>query len=332
MNKKLSALAILVVIVLGFFSYYKLTQKYTGPVEKIRIGVSKAAPELSSLLYIAEDQKYFSDEGLEVEQIAEENGIVAQQNTAKGLIDVATTIDFAFASDSFSENSLKVFATIARSKFVEIIARRDSKILTVSDLKRKKIGVVSKSASEFAMSAFLIFNNISPKDVTIVYLTFAEIEKAIETGKVDAVAVNDPFAYRIKNVLGPNSISWPAQNNPGVYWLLASSNTYIKLHGEAIERLLKALVTAEEFLKNNPEKSKQIVKDKLKLDDEYFNQTWAKSNFSVSLEQGLLITMEEEARFRIEQKLTDKTEIPHYLDSIYSNALKKVKHDAATIY
>jgi len=54
-------------------------------------------------------------------------------------------------------------------------------------------------------------------------------------------------------------------------------------------------------------------------------------NFNVSLHQSLLITLEDQARWAIEHKLTDKSEVPNYLDYIYFDAMNEVKPDDVTI-
>jgi hypothetical protein len=45
----------------------------------------------------------------------------------------------------------------------------------------------------------------------------------------------------------------------------------------------------------------------------------------------MLILFEDQARWRIEQGLTDTTEVPNYLGFIYLDALEKVKSEAVTI-
>ena len=302
------------------------------PLEEVRLGISKAAPELSGLIYIAENQNLFKKNGLNVVQVPEENGIVAQKNALKEVTDIATTVEFAFVSDSFDSSGSKILATINRSNFIEIIGRRDRGIETVADLKGKKIGVVAKSASEFSLGKFLILNNLAQTDVEIVYLAFGEMQATITSGAVDAVAVNDPFAYQIQSKLGANGISWSAQKDRGVYWIVVSSDNYIKTHPQAVENFVKSLVEAEDYLKANQEDGKKIIKNKLALEQEYLDYIWPRNFFGVSLEQGLLISMEEQARWRITNKLTNKITIPNFLDYIYADALRTVKIDAAIIY
>lgn len=337
MNKKfvISLAAILVVSVAGVVWWQgksTSTPKYTGPVEKVRVGISMGAPELSSLIVIANNQDYFKEEGLDVILTDEVNGVIGQQNLLAGKEDIITTSEYGFVRNSFSDSSSKIIATIDRADFNYIIARRDKGINTPSDLKGKKIGFVSKTSHEYFLGRFLTFNNILSSDIVPVDIPFSEIQTAIMTGKVDVVVANDPFAYQIKKALGTNGISWSVQNGQDVLSSVVSIDEFIKSHPQTLERFLKALVSAEQFVKTNPDQAKQIIKDKFQFEQDYFNQVWPKNTFIVSLEQSLLLAMEQEARFVIANKLTDKTIVPNYTDFIYTDALRKVKLDVVTLY
>ncbi len=47
--------------------------------------------------------------------------------------------------------------------------------------------------------------------------------------------------------------------------------------------------------------------------------------------EAMLILFEDQARWRIKNKLTDATEVPNYLNYIYIDALHEVKPEACTI-
>jgi NitT/TauT family transport system substrate-binding protein len=51
----------------------------------------------------------------------------------------------------------------------------------------------------------------------------------------------------------------------------------------------------------------------------------------LTLPQALLLAMEDQARWMIENKLTSQTAIPNYFDYIYLDGLKAVKPEAVTI-
>lgn len=269
---------------------------YTGPVETIRLATAKTGPELSNLIWIADKQGYFKDEGLNVEITQETNGVAAQEKVAAGNADIATDSDFGFVSDSFTLDNLRILASIDQAQVVDIVARKDSGINIPSDLIGKKVGLAPKVAAEFFFGQYLTANNILPSQVNIINTPIADQQQAIVNGNLDAVVTNDPYVYNIKTALGKNGIDWPAQGGQNFYWLIISSSQFLKTHPEAAARFLKSLVSAENFLKANPEQGKQIVKNKLGEDQNYFDQNWPKHMFGVTLDQSLLITVENEAR------------------------------------
>lgn len=343
MTKLLAVVGIFIAI-LGIYlafgnKFLPKPPKYTGGIEKARVGLSKSAPELSSLIVIAQTQGYFKEEGLEIILTDEENGIIGQQNLLAGKEDIITTSEFGFVRNSFSDASSKIIATIDKADFIELIARRDKRISLPSDLKGKKIGFVSKTSLEYFLSRFLTFNNLSLKDINPVNLPFDKMQEAITSGIVDAVVANDPYAYQIKGALGAKSISWSAQNGQDVFAVAVSTDEFTKSHPQAVMRFLKAIVSANQFVKMNPDLAKQIMQDKLQFEQKYIDQEWRKNKFTVSLDQSLLTAMEEEGRFVIANILTDsprgeagKTIVPNYTDFIYTDALRKVSLDAVTLY
>ena len=58
---------------------------------------------------------------------------------------------------------------------------------------------------------------------------------------------------------------------------------------------------------------------------------WDEFVFELSLDQSLLISLEDEARWAIKNNLTDKKEIPNFFNFIYTQALEEVKPEAVTI-
>ena len=58
---------------------------------------------------------------------------------------------------------------------------------------------------------------------------------------------------------------------------------------------------------------------------------WAEFSFQLLLDQTILVSMEDEARWAMKEGLTDKKEVPNYLDFIFMDALELVKPEAVTI-
>lgn len=333
MNKKIIifTVVILVVAIIGVVWWQGRptpAPKYIGPVDKIVIG---NLGEYSILNLIAKDKGYFAENGLDAEIKDYQAGPPMIKDLLGGNLDVTVAGEFPGVSSMFTNSNLRILAETSKQKSTRIVVRKDKGINTPADLKGKKIGVTKKSAGELFLGRFLLFNNLTFSDVSVIDLSPLELTNQIIAGKIDAVAAYEPFPFQIENKLGANAISWSAQGDQDTYALLYSTDEFIKIHPQIIERYLQSLMQAEIFVKDHNAEAKDLVKNILHYDDSYMDYyTWKISN-SLVLEQALLLTLEDEARFAIANKLTNQTKVPNYLNFIYFDALDKVKPEAVTI-
>ena len=128
-----------------------------------------------------------------------------------------------------------------------------------------------------------------------------------------------------QKILGDNAIILPSDVGYKATFNLVTMNGYIENNPELIRKVIKALVKAEEFASNNRGESIDIIASRLKLDGEDIDKLWDDYNFRLTLSQSLIMTLEDEARWAIKNKLTDATEVPNYLDYIYMDALEDVE-------
>jgi len=168
-------------------------------------------------------------------------------------------------------------------------------------------------------------------DVEIINVKPSETEEAISKGIVDAAVTFTPHSYGIKARLKTKIVSWPAQGGQDYYLLLLVREPFIKTRLLVTKRLIKALLDSEEFMEKHEAEAQRIIAERLKIDQPILPPVWQKSRFNVRLDQDILSLMEDEARWLIKNKLTDKTEFPNYFDFIYLAGLEKVKPEAITI-
>ena len=331
MNKKIiiSVAVIIVVIAASIVWLGNSAPRYTGPLEKVTIG--SYGGEYVSLVYVAAEKGYFKDEGIDVEIKPYEYGILTIPDVLNGTLDMSLANEFAFVVRSFDFPKLRILASIDKTKSYELIARRDRGITTPADLKGKKIAIPKGSQSEFFLGTFLTFNHLSLRDVQVVYTQPFDLENAIASGKVDAILIWPPLSFNAAKKLGANAIVWDAQNGQNAYFVLIGSEDLVYTRPHVIEKTVRALMRAEEFVKNNTPEANQIVRDRTNTDERYIQYVWQQNSFMVSLDQTLLLSMEDEARWAIDNILIDKPAVPNYLDFISFDALTKVKPDAVTI-
>ncbi|MBI4767586.1 MAG: ABC transporter substrate-binding protein [Deltaproteobacteria bacterium] len=201
----------------------------------------------------------------------------------------------------------------------------------LSDLKKKRIGLLRGSSSEFFLGDYLKRSNTPLFGVKIVDLSPLATEEAMRNGSVDAVVVWDPYATRIKERLGNNAMSWPVQGRNDYYFLFITKKEFLRRSPAAAEKVLRALIDAEAYAGTNPEETLKIIEARSKLRPGDAQLLLAKTRLEVRLDQGLLTLMEAEADWMIRNNLTTKTEMPDFLDMIYLKALEAVKPEAVGV-
>jgi NitT/TauT family transport system substrate-binding protein len=157
----------------------------------------------------------------------------------------------------------------------------------------------------------------------------SEMLGAILNGDIDAAFTWDPNAYKMKEELGDNAISWPGEQD--FYFVLIAKEEWVENNPVAAERFMESLLEAEAYVKDNSDEAKEFIKDIFACEADYMDYSWPEQEFTVILEQAMLVTFEDQARWAIENKLADETTVPNYLDFIYIAALEAVRPEAVTI-
>ncbi len=304
-------------------------QVYTGKTESITLGT--LAHEMNGLVYIAQDLKYFDANGLAVTVKEYDTGVGTTGALLKGEVDVAGCAEFIIVSRAFQKESLRSIAAIAKSQQEYVFGRTDRGVNSVADLKGKRVGVSRQTVAEFYLGRFLDLHGLNIHQVDLVDMKPADAPKALANGDLDAVIAWQPYAHQVEQELGTRTVAWPAQSYQLLYWNLVGTAAWTARQPELVTRLLKALVQAERYVQLHPREAQAIVQERLQYDDAYMAAIWREHQFSVTLDQSLVLAMEDEARWMIVNNLTTETQVPNFLDYIYLDGLKAVKPEAVNV-
>ena len=74
-----------------------------------------------------------------------------------------------------------------------------------------------------------------------------------------------------------------------------------------------------------------MVAKRLHRDDSYVARVWPQFRFCLTLDQRLIVAMKDEARWMINNNLTNERTIPDFADYLYVDGLKAAKPDAVSI-
>jgi NitT/TauT family transport system substrate-binding protein len=288
--------------------------------------------EPSLPLFVAENQGFFIQNGLDVTFKIYDVGLNAATGLVNGEVDMASPVaEYVMVGKIFDGKPIQAIASIDEVDYAFVIGRKDHGIEKVSDLKGKKIGVVRGTILEFQLGRFLELNGVKPAEVTLVQGTLPQSSSAIINGDLDAVMSIPPFTTSIQEQLDLNVALWSAQNIQPFYSLVLADREWIQQHPRAVKRFLLAMKQAEEFIINHPDQAEEPLRKKLNFSDEEIARVWSQNQYSLAFNQSLVLAMEDEARWMIENKLTTKTTMPTFLDYLYLDGLLTVKPEAVNI-
>jgi NitT/TauT family transport system substrate-binding protein len=295
------------------------------------VTIAAVPTELNATVYIAEDQKFFARNGLQVTLKGYDSGATAAAGMLNGEADIALAAEFPIVRQVFNKKDIISFGTITKYENTYIIWRTDSGIKTIQDLKGKRIGVTLQTISEFYLGRTLELNGMNIQQITLVDTKAPEAEKTFLNGEVAAVAMWEPWITQINQRIGKEVSTRALQGGQYAYWNLVSTTDWTKKHSNILRRLMKSLVQAEDYIVSHQDEAKAIVRKRMGFDAAYMEIIWPRYQFALSLDQALILAMEDEARWMIKNNLTSGKQVPDFMNHIYIDGLKAVKPEAVNI-
>jgi NitT/TauT family transport system substrate-binding protein len=276
---------------------------------------------------------YFPAEGLEVTSLLRSHGKAALEDVLRGKVDFAGTAETPAMFAIMNGEKIAIIAAIQTSnKNNAIVARKDKGIVTPNDLRGRKIATTRGTTGHFFMDAFLAGHGISAKEVEVSYLKPELLPDALAKGEVDAVAAFGSSQVQARTELGNRGITFYDEDIYTQSLIIVAKQDYIRSNPGTVRKLLRGLLKAEDFLSRHPAEALKIVADLNRMDHDLVRQTLDNNTFSVTLDQSLVLSMEDEARWAIKNGfIKSKSSEPNFLDFIYFEGLQSVKPDAVRL-
>jgi ABC-type nitrate/sulfonate/bicarbonate transport system substrate-binding protein len=318
------------VFIVGSGTGCRQREKQVGPPEKITIAYSTASNAI--LMYIAFAKDYFGEEGLDATPQSHDFGKPALQAVIEGKADIATVGDTPIVFAVMGGRQITTLAVIQTSNRNEaIVARQNRDITKPSDLKGKKIGLTLGTTGQFFAEVFLRVNGIDTKQIKIIDMKPDEMAAALAAGKVDAVSTWNPTLTQLKKKLGTEGILFFGESLYTEHFCVVAGQEYVKKNPEATKKVLRALLKAEIFVQEHPEESRRLVAEFIKTDKAILDEIWDIFTLRLSLNQALIVDLEDQTRWAMKNRLTIRSDMPNYLDFIYTDGLQAVKPEAVRI-
>lgn len=292
----------------------------------MRIGLPPYIADFYGLLFIADTQGFFIEQGLEIAFIPMESGPDAMRAVLKGEVDMAGGTEFPFSQAILRNKDLKAITTVWHGENVYIAGRKDRGIHGPSDFRGKKIAVALGTQLDFFLERYLLYQGLTLDDVDILDTNLNLLLNTFLSGKVDGVVFAEPDLDKAKIKLGDIIGAWAIQDEQPTYAILACTGGYVKSNPQIINKFLQALLKSERYYHRNPQKGRaQILDHPARKESPYGESLPTTLSYGLLLDKTFLVMLEGEARWRIKEENFENRETPNFLDHIHFKGLEKVK-------
>jgi NitT/TauT family transport system substrate-binding protein len=326
---------VLIVALTGvlYFSSPSVTGRVVASQKTLKIGM-QIGPA-STILMVAKEKGFFEKEGVNVELEGFTAGKFALQAFLAGSLDLAASGEIPVMLSSMQGNKFYVITQLAKGQNneVRVVAAQDSGLDTPEayfDAKRRKLATSFGGGPEFYTYSFLKYYNIT--NVELINQKPEDMPVSLASGSVDAVAIFDPYAFFAEQKLGDKAVVFGNESLYTEFYVLSAKREWVESTPETVNKLIKALVEASDFIKSNPDEAKIILMKNTNLDKTTVDGIWDKFSNNPELTDTLLQQLDAEAKWAKETgKVTPETQIPNFREFIYVSALKSVKPESVEI-
>lgn len=315
-------------VLLGLLLASQGCEQWARAPESLRLAVNPGI--YSGLIAVAEVKGYFRDAGVIVRMQEFNSGSKCQQSLGTGDADLATGTDVAVTRALLRKQPLRIIAAIATYETTDVVARKDLGINRIEDLRGRKVGLCTRSASLYYLETYLLFHGMEAGAVRVVDLPPQKSPAALEQGTVDAICGWDIISWDAQKRLGDKAVAWPAQNHKETYWLLTMRAGPNAPSPKAVERFLAALLQAQSFCARNPGEAKAIIAARWRLDPQVVDHYWDKNRLRLSLDNSLLLSLDLVADW-LREKGEAQGEEPDFREHIQAGPLVAVDAKSVTL-
>ena len=281
---------------------------------------------LTAPVWVAESKGYFYDNHLDVRIKPFESGKASLHSMLTNHdVDICTVAQTPIMFSSFQRNDFGIIAAMVTStQDIKVVGDKRQGIFTPKDLIGKTVGVTKGSTSQFFLNAFLINLLINPSLVKERDFSPTKLPHALLNKEVCAICIWEPHALTAKELTGPNGIVLPSLDVYREDFYFVTTQAIKNEKRKTLEAFLSAILQAQQFIAKNSSQAMDMVSKRLNFKREVIEKIWGEYRFELMLDQSIIVTLEDEAKWAIASKLVDKSMVPNYLKYIYAEPLKQV--------
>jgi ABC-type nitrate/sulfonate/bicarbonate transport system substrate-binding protein len=289
-------------MVLALYHNVFATGGYSKIEKTYRIAVSNTP--LSAPIFIAKQQGYFEEFGLDIELIVLNGGVKCFEALMAGDAQFATSSETVVMFNSFFYDDFVVLASFVKSdNDLKLLSLTPDKHQDINTFDRAKVGMVKGSASEFFIDNILMLHRKEMTFIERVYLKNNELIPALLAGELDIISAWEPLGYHLSQaVTEPTRVL----STKGLYNLsfnLVAKKSANSQDDDARVRLLLALDKAIDLIVEHPKEVQFGLSRLLDVSESQLQYSWNDYVFRLSLGNALVSNLQTQAQWAIENRL-----------------------------
>jgi NitT/TauT family transport system substrate-binding protein len=286
---------------------------------------------LSLPIYVAEEQGFFAAEGVAVNVADCDIGRRCLDRMLAGGADLATAAVLPLVRTAMQGRRFAVVATIAAARNdAKLIVRRGTGIDSAAARAGRRVGTFVGTSAHFLLELSLLTAGVDPAKVTLVALEPEDAADALRAGRVDAIAVFEPFAWHAARALGDEAQVISDRRLHVEHWNIVASATLDTSHDAEVQALCRALLRAVRFIEAEPARAQAVLRRRLGLDEPAMAWLWPDIDYGVDLRQSLVHALEEQARWALRAGHAGGA-MPNFLTHLRPGPMAAVRPNAVTV-
>lgn len=326
------ALVVLAALTVGGVALWMLRTPVSpvSPVSAVTIAVPTQIN--SALAIVATSQGLFQKADVNVISKPFVLGKDALKAVIDGQADLAVVADTAFMFSLHDGNKLDIVASISQGRrSLAVVTRNDRGIKTLQDLRGKSVAVTMGTNFTYFLDMILQTQGVPSSEINFVDLNTADTLTAFKTGRIDAAVVYQPYLSQLETELGNRIKVFYGDDVYAFRFLLVGKPLYIERHPEEIKRVLMALVAAEQLVRDRPDKARKAVGNAVNIDDELMAKLFNTEDYAISLDQAMLLALDDQTRWAMRRGIIGSGPIPNYLENVKYQYLEAILPAAVKI-
>ena len=323
------ALFVLAALTLGGVVLWVLRTP-VSPVSLVTIAVPTQIN--SALAIVATSQGLFQKADANVISKPFVLGRDALKAVIEGKADLAVVADTALMFSLQDGNKLDILASISQGRrSLAIVTRNDRGIKTLKDLSGKSVGLSMGTNLTYFLDMILQTQGVPNSEVNFVDLNTSDVILAFKTGQVDAAVVYQPFLSKLEAEFGSRIKVFYGEDVYAFRFLLVGRPLYVDCHPEEIKRVLRALIDAEQLVRDRPAEARKVIGNAVNVDDALMAKLFNTEDYALSLDQAMLLALDDQTRWAMRRGIISPGPIPNYLENVKYQYLEAILPSAVKI-